>query len=401
MKRRNQMKTLYLHIGAPKTGTTSIQHFCWENQEVFKKKGYCFPPMPFHYKYKSKVRNGLFLTSKYFDKDGKRDREREEENLKKGMKILEDSFLEYDNVILSDEGIWNGFFLRKGTRKKADIILESAQRCGYQIKVIVYLRRQVDYVLSWYNQLIKHSASKRLSSLSWEEYFQNYKTYIAVDYLKYIRQLERCFGKENLIVRRFDRKFFVNNSLVDDFLNAIGLQKDEDFIDDEEVTNRNSGISENACAFKRIINKIDDIEVEEKRVFESTLRKYSNDFKSSTDYSMMSAEEVMEFMEQFEASNQKIADEYFGDGLPLFEEKKHNKVKWTPNNPDYLEDAIGYMCLLHLDNIRKIKEQEEQIRILNKHVNKLSGRIKKLKHPVGWVKNKCKNVLKKENGNNQ
>lgn len=391
------MKTLYLHIGAPKTGTTSIQHFCRANQEVFKKKGYCFPLMPFHYKYKSKVRNGLFLTSKYIDENGKRDRQKEEENIKEGMKILEDTFLEYDNVILSDEGIWNGFFLRKGTRKKADILLESAQRCGYQIKVIVYLRRQVDYLLSWYNQLIKHSSSKRLSCLSWEEYFQNYQTYVALDYLKYLGQLERCFGKENLIVRRFDRKFFINNSLVDDFLNAVGLQMDEDFIDDKEVTNRNSGISENGCAIKRLINKIDGIEVEEKRKFEYILRRFSDNFKSSKEYSMMSAEEVTEFMKKYEASNQKIADEYFEDGLPLFEEKKHNKEKWTPNNPDYIEDAIGYMCLLHLENIRTIKEQEEQIHRLKKKLNRLSKMIEDMKHPVGWAKKKCKNVLKKGN----
>lgn len=401
MKRRNQMKTLYLHIGAPKTGTTSIQHFCWENHEVLMKKGYCYPKMPFRYMYKSKVRNGLFLTSKYYNQDGIREINTEENNLKEGMKILEDAFLEYDNVILSDEGIWNAFFLRKGIRKKSNIILESAQRCGYQIKIIVYLRRQVDYVLSWYNQLIKHSASKRLSCLSWDEYIENNKNYIAVDYLKYIRQLEKVFGKENLIVRRFDRKSFVNNSLVEDFLDAIGLQKDEEFIDDDEITNRNSGISENACAFKRIVNHIEGIEVDEKRKFEYTLGKFSRDFKSSTDYSMMSEEEVMEFMKKYEASNQKIADEYFKDGLPLFEEKKHNKVKWTADNPDYIEGAIGYMCLLHLDNIRRIKEQQEQIRMLNNQVDALTERVKNIRHPVGWVKKKCKNVLQKENEDNQ
>ena len=34
------MKTLYLHIGSPRTGTTSIQHFCHVNKDVLEEKGY-------------------------------------------------------------------------------------------------------------------------------------------------------------------------------------------------------------------------------------------------------------------------------------------------------------------------------------------------------------------------
>ena len=31
------MKTLYIHIGCPKTATTSIQYFCNENKEILSK----------------------------------------------------------------------------------------------------------------------------------------------------------------------------------------------------------------------------------------------------------------------------------------------------------------------------------------------------------------------------
>ena len=34
------MKTLYLHIGTPKTGTTSIQHFCYDNMNRLSEEGY-------------------------------------------------------------------------------------------------------------------------------------------------------------------------------------------------------------------------------------------------------------------------------------------------------------------------------------------------------------------------
>lgn len=37
------MKTLYIHIGCPKTATTSIQYFCNENKEILSKNGVYFP----------------------------------------------------------------------------------------------------------------------------------------------------------------------------------------------------------------------------------------------------------------------------------------------------------------------------------------------------------------------
>ena len=66
------MKTLYLHIGTPKTGTTSLQHFCHDNQQKLAEKGYFYPEFDFEYANKGKYRNGLFLEAVYLDDEGKR-----------------------------------------------------------------------------------------------------------------------------------------------------------------------------------------------------------------------------------------------------------------------------------------------------------------------------------------
>ena len=39
----SQEKTLYLHIGLPKTGTTSIQNYLFENREALMQRGVCYP----------------------------------------------------------------------------------------------------------------------------------------------------------------------------------------------------------------------------------------------------------------------------------------------------------------------------------------------------------------------
>jgi len=106
------MKTLYFHIGSPKTGTTSIQSFCADHRDILEEKGLCYPIMPFVYEHKSKRRNGLFLTSKYV-RDGVRDKEREKEIFQKGLNIIEKKFDTFDRVLLSDEGAYSMFFRRK------------------------------------------------------------------------------------------------------------------------------------------------------------------------------------------------------------------------------------------------------------------------------------------------
>lgn len=51
-----------------------------------------------------------------YDKEGNRQIEQEKENLNAGLKAIEEYFEKYDNIILSDEGIWTMCFNRKRGR---------------------------------------------------------------------------------------------------------------------------------------------------------------------------------------------------------------------------------------------------------------------------------------------
>ena len=92
------MKTLYIHIGTPKTGSSAIQAFLSQNREVLTQKGFCYPKFPFHYDYVSKNRNGYFLRAKKL--------ENRQSDFEEGIEMLRKVFEEYSNVILSEEGIW-------------------------------------------------------------------------------------------------------------------------------------------------------------------------------------------------------------------------------------------------------------------------------------------------------
>lgn len=66
------MKILYIHIGTPKTATTSLQHFCKENADILEEKGYCYPIFVHKFKHVSILRNGFFLSYKEEEEKGKR-----------------------------------------------------------------------------------------------------------------------------------------------------------------------------------------------------------------------------------------------------------------------------------------------------------------------------------------
>ena len=100
------MKTLYLHIGTPKTATSSIQKFLAENWDVLQKHGYFFPESTHIYPRVNARRNAHFLSGRVRNGEGIRDKEKEKTYLEEGLQQVRDAFQNYDNVILTDESIW-------------------------------------------------------------------------------------------------------------------------------------------------------------------------------------------------------------------------------------------------------------------------------------------------------
>ena len=134
-------KILYVHVGTTKTGTTAIQSFCIDNQEVLNRQGDCYPLFPYRYKDVSERRNAHFLVADAQDVSGGHFRE--------GMDRIRGLFEEYPNVILSDEGIWSATYEQRISMWRA--LKAEAKEAGFRVKVIVYLRRQDMYLISGWN----------------------------------------------------------------------------------------------------------------------------------------------------------------------------------------------------------------------------------------------------------
>ena len=372
------MKTLYLHIGTPRTATTALQKFCSDNQKELNSQGYCYPVMPFQYKNASPLRTAHFMFGRVVDASGKRDIERERQYWADGFQELKKVFEQYDNVILSDEGLWNC-----GFREKENVwfkLKEEMDAHEFNTKVIVYLRRQDDFLYSWWSQRIKEGLYQECT-LSWEEMTKQLPI-VHLDYFEMLNKIADYIGKENLIVRRFDKDYFVNGSIYEDFMHAIGLQYTDAYEIKTDTLNRS--LTKNNTELKRIINKLPDLDASGKRMFQNILAHNSNCKKDNKKYSMFSKSEANSLYEKYREGNQLVALEYMGKKEDLFSFEYDAEQKWSPQNEEMLEDIILFMgtSLLRMD--KELKAQKKEIESLKK----------KLEHPVKTLGKKVGNKLK-------
>lgn len=383
------MKTLYLHIGTPKTGTSAIQDFLTNNEELLEKNGYCYKLMPYKYTRDASIkRNGHFLVGKIYDKNGKVDRQARKERIKEGMELVTQWFETLDSVILSDEGIWNAM----AKREHKGILAYVKSYCvehGFDLKIIVYVRSQDDYVLSWWRQRIRSGSKLR----EWD-YFVNHlpKKKLVTDYYAHLNKIAQDVGKENLIVRRYEKGSFLgsNHTIFSDFLDAIGLEYTDDYIVEREYVN--TSMENNYAEIKRILNNLLPDENQPfgraSRYFENIAIQCSNlENVKQYESSMFSDKELEEFLAKYEEGNRNIAKEFLGEDGELFTRKTIELPKWERTNPHQYDDLVLFMGAAFL-------EHQEQIDNLTKEINSLTEEVHSLKQKLAEHKKKTDSFQK-------
>lgn len=389
------MSTLYLHIGPPKTGTTTIQNFLSDNQEALSAHGICFPDLGYRYPGIDRHRTGHFLV---------RQRPHEGQKVsdfKKGLDKLQKLSLQYDSIILSDEGIWkDGIHMTRFWKR----LLAELQKRQIDLRIIVYLRRQDLWVQSFWSQKIKVGKT----SLDFQEFlrFLNESSY-PLDYCAYMDMLSDIFGKDALIIRVMERGQFQGpeHSLVSDFLDIFGLSLSDGFIEQQEL--RNPKISGTYLEIKRMLNMLPWFQNTRTNSFTGSIRQVQEQNPFQYDLkgrSFFAPGEQKQFRDSFTESNSRLAKEYLGreDGI-LFREDEDELPAEPIIDKDLLRDTI-LVCGTILQSLKKRDaEQQQTIRALQKNldsssleVNALSEKINALSQEVTTLSKKV-TALSREN----
>lgn len=355
------MKTLYLHIGQPKTATTSIQSFLNKNKKVLAEQDYCYETFDFQYPKVGPNRNAFFLIGYCPDEFGNMQESLSLERKNKAFSTILKWFEKYNNVILTDEGLGA---LNNCDKKR--IFSEVKQFCDdskIQLKILIYIRRQDDFVYSLWKQKIRAGTKLR----KWDDYIASGE--YEQDYVYYdttLELIEDIIGKENTLVRIFDHNNFKEkNSIYVDFLAAIGVKWTDKFSLIEK--DANISFNDNYTYIRRVLIDSNVHRIAELNRITNRMMRDCLSLADKPKYDYFTPEERINFMKKFEKGNQKVKEKYFPDREYLFSpEADRGLPKWHVENSEMLDDIIRFfgIAFMHQEyEIEMLKQAHQQMQL--------------------------------------
>lgn len=357
------MTTVYLHIGTMKTGTSALQKFFYDNRALLAEKGYCFPQFKFKLSENSQLRNANFLVY-HSEKEGE-EREAEEKALReKAFSTLGNLAAKYENIILTDEVIWHRAPYRKDFWSR---LIEDLAKINCRLKVVVYLRRQDLVIQSLWNQYVK---TGKLMAQSFQESIETGAfRFFSLDYYRRLNKIAVQVGKENMIVRVYERGQFEGDghTIQSDFMKSIGLLNMDGFkLETESV---NVSLNANYIEIKRIMNRVPEYREMSDFMARPIVRASAGQaqWEKPEKVSMFSHEEQVRFFEKYAESNRKTAQDFLGreDGR-LFYETVQEEPAWQIDTENMYRDLIISMTEMFCRQEKKIQELQEEITFIKK-----------------------------------
>lgn len=237
------MTTIYLHIGAPKTATSSLQAVLASEHEHLLAQGILYP---------NELRHGdahhllaCDLIDRYHANPmpdfwyGDRPRGEAWSSL-----LCEISQCETPPraVILSTEL----FFGQTSHLEKMLADIRDYLK-DYRVKIVAYLRRQDGLYSSFYNQDVK---GVRQWSESAYAFYEQHQLFV-YDYHELLHRWGAVFGTDNILIRPFEPQQWPQQDILQDFCQLLDIE-----LPDKTIPRSNDGIGPSQLCIKHSLNRI-------------------------------------------------------------------------------------------------------------------------------------------------
>jgi len=294
---------LVLHLGMGKTGTSTIQFFLRDHREDLASQGLLYPATPGrgrHHKLGLSVKPPRELErspewSRVEQRDPTKFRRRFRRQL---MNEIAESGL--SRVLFSDEVLFGSSHPTLRRLGKWTSGIARSQR------VLVYLRRQDDHMVSRYQEEVKLGEVRRLEEWSRQPMRSLY------DYYTRLRKIQELLAPADVEVRRYERDRFPRGSVLEDFLEAVGV--DLGTAATTGGPDRNTGLDAESVEFLRLLNlhRVERESAVPGLVDNRDLGQRLADASEGPSLTLPAAF-LDPFMTRWEASNEQVAREFLGD----------------------------------------------------------------------------------------
>ena len=281
-----------IHIGAPKTGSTLLQKFIFENRAALAARSILYPDVNLrgfgHHDL------AFLLAGGYPDWAIPQPR-----NLAALAADLALAARHDGTIVLSSED----FYLYPRPAALNAILTEAGILPGHRAVILVYVRRQDAAHLSWYNQTIKAQGATHDFDRCYEQWYGLW------DYAAQIDAWAEVFGAENIIVRPFEAAQFRGGGLLEDFLAQAGISRDGLAVPTKPV---NTGLNRDLLEFQRILNRLPG-PIPKKRRFHRALMALSTGSAGNGRFDetpLLEAHRRAAILDSYAESNRRVARTY-------------------------------------------------------------------------------------------
>lgn len=330
------MKELWIHAGLFKSGSSALQVFFARNIQSLQKEGLNYLELTDISDAKTgKISSGNgFSLAQYMLPEEHSLHVKSNNGYNELLHIMKKTH--YKKTILSSE------FFTLATLNKMEQLKSDLFKIGVNLKVIFYVRRQDQFLMSYYMQQVKRN---NLVNFPEDYLLDNYKKLEYLKYFTYTTGLVNILGKENLYPFIYENTKINEKGLVGHFLKTI-LGNIPKWV--EPVKSVNTSPSPLEIKFLLACNqyspnmKFSDILIEDS-ISRGKSQKYQ-------DHRIVSDKIIDDIMQYFQDENEKFTIEFTeGVSFPDSKVTKYIDIKKLDFSVNDVVDIVsGY--LVRLDN---------------------------------------------------
>ena len=291
--------TVIIHIGVPKTGSTAIQKFLFKKKEELKKLG-----LEYHETYALDDENPDYwahhlLAHKWGGWMNKNSFPIQPDD---AWKALREDVLNGDNrtILISSERFAD-FFSNANIDEVLKFIKVTLSPAN--IKIIGYVRNQIDLIESFYKQQVKVGIKVPPLKVYIERQLPGF-----LDFFEIFEKCSEYFGHDNIIVRSYENDLKKDGNIIYSFIKACGFKPHEDlFLNSDKKYNTSTSTLSTALLSHPDLKKIN-----QRKQYQKAIRTLFDHevTQSGLSPSLLTKEQRDYISQKYQSSNSNLLKNY-------------------------------------------------------------------------------------------